>query len=83
MGPATELQTTPELRVILEPILLRAEQAAAVLAISERTLWQLTNDGEIPCVRIGEKGGGRRYRVEALRAWAAAREGAKLNGEAT
>ncbi len=37
----------------LRPLLLRPPEAARVLAISERTLWQLTRDGVIPCVRIG------------------------------
>jgi excisionase family DNA binding protein len=28
-------------------------QAAQMLAIGERTLWELTRRGSIPCVRIG------------------------------
>ncbi|MCI0637974.1 MAG: helix-turn-helix domain-containing protein [Gemmataceae bacterium] len=80
MTPTTT--NPPDLRptLQLEPILLRAEEAAAALAISERTLWELTQNGEIPCVKIGEKGRGVRYRVEALRAWAATREGVKSDG---
>ncbi len=35
------------------PLLLRARRAAEILAISPRKLWELTNRGEIPCVRIG------------------------------
>jgi excisionase family DNA binding protein len=35
------------------PLLVTVRQAAAVLAISERTLWALTKRGEIPVVRLG------------------------------
>jgi excisionase family DNA binding protein len=41
--------TAPE----VEPLLLTARQAAAALSISERTLWQLTRDGAVRCVRLG------------------------------
>ncbi len=41
-GPAPELAP-----------LLRAPEAANLLAISKRKLWELTNCGEIPCVRFG------------------------------
>jgi excisionase family DNA binding protein len=34
-------------------VLLNAAEAAKVLAISPRTLWSLTDTGELPCVRIG------------------------------
>ena len=33
--------------------LLRAREAAEMLAISERKLWDLTNRNEIPVIRIG------------------------------
>jgi excisionase family DNA binding protein len=33
---------------------LRPREAAAALGISQRTLWQLTKDGHIPCVRVGK-----------------------------
>ena len=48
------------------PLLLRAEQAAKALAISPRLLWTLTNDGTIPCVRIGRTV---RYDPNDLTAW--------------
>ena len=32
---------------------LRPSEAAKALSISPRHLWQLTKDGEIPCVRVG------------------------------
>ncbi len=34
-------------------LLVDAKRAAAMLSISPRTLWTLTNCGDIPCVRIG------------------------------
>lgn len=34
-------------------LLLTARDAAKALAISDRTLWALTKQGEIECVRIG------------------------------
>ena len=37
----------------LPPLLLDSQDAAQVLAISERTLWELTTRGEITAVRIG------------------------------
>ena len=52
------------------PLALRPHAAAKALSISERTLWQLTHDGHIPCVRVGN---GKKktvlYPTEALRDW--------------
>ena len=36
-----------------EPQLVTTREAAKRLCISERKLWQLTNDGMLPVVRIG------------------------------
>ena len=36
----------------LAPLLLSEREAARLLGISPRTLWQLRKDGEIPAVRI-------------------------------
>ncbi len=33
--------------------LLNARDACRALAIGRRKLWELTNTGELPCVRIG------------------------------
>jgi excisionase family DNA binding protein len=41
-----------------------------VLAISERTLWKLTNDGQLPAIRFGRIV---RYDLTDLRAFIAAR----------
>lgn len=52
------------------PLALRPREAAKALGISPRSLWQLTNDGKIPCVRLG--GGKRRtviYPIADLQAW--------------
>jgi excisionase family DNA binding protein len=52
-------------------ILLKSEEAAELLKIGERTLWQLTKEGKIPYVRVGKC---LRYRPEALREWARSQE---------
>ena len=46
--------------------LLRAPEAARLLAICTRKLWELTNRGEIPHVRIGRAV---RYDGQDLEAW--------------
>ena len=55
---------------VLSPLALRPREAAKALSISERHLWQLTHDGCIPCVRVGD---GKRktvlYPVADLQAW--------------
>lgn len=45
-------------------LLLTAREAAASLSISERSLWSLTNQGILRCVRIGRSV---RYAVDDLR----------------
>lgn len=52
------------------PLLLRPREAARMLAISERTLHDLTKCGDIPCVRVGRS---KRYSMVALRSWIEAR----------
>ena len=37
------------------PLLLTAAEAARALAISPRTLWALTQRGEIPALKIGRR----------------------------
>lgn len=49
-----------------EALLLTAAEAAKLLAIGARTLWRLTDDGEIPVVRIGRAV---RYDRRDLLAW--------------
>ena len=50
----------------IEPMLLTVRQAAKVLSISERTLFTLTQDGQIPAVRFGRSV---RYDPADLRRW--------------
>ena len=38
-----------------EPKLLTVKEVAEMLSISERTVWSMTNAGEIPCVRIRKR----------------------------
>ena len=45
--------------------LMTAKEAAALLAVSERTLWTLTKAGTIPCIRLGRS---IRYRLSELAA---------------
>lgn len=53
-----------------DPIALRPREAARLLGISERTLWQLTHDRRIPCAKIGRI---RLYSRAALERWLAER----------
>ncbi len=55
----------------VQPLLLTARQAAAVLSICERKLWELTARGDIRALRLPGRGKARaiRYDVEDLRAW--------------
>lgn len=45
---------------------LRAPEAAKAIGISERSLWSLTHDGDIPHFRVGTS---LLYPVDALRRW--------------
>lgn len=47
-------------------LLVKAPEAAALLSISERTLWALTNRNCVPHRRIGR---GVRYSPEELQEW--------------
>ncbi len=40
---------------VVQPLALRAEEAAKALGIGKTTLWSMTNRGEIPVVRIGRR----------------------------
>ena len=48
-------------------LLLNSREAARSLAISERSLWTLTQEGQIPVIRIGKRTV--RYAVDDLLAW--------------
>jgi len=55
---------------VATPLALRPRDAAKALGISPRLLWQLTKDGRIMCVRLGD---GKRktvlYPLADLQAW--------------
>jgi excisionase family DNA binding protein len=55
----------------LEDRALTIREAAQMLAVSQRTLFNLTSRGEIPCLRIG---GSKRYRLATLREFLARKE---------
>ncbi|PHS04369.1 MAG: DNA-binding protein [Blastopirellula sp.] len=46
--------------------LLNSRQAAKLLSISERKLWSLANEGDLPCVKFGRTV---RYDKEDIKAW--------------
>lgn len=60
------------------PTLLRAREAAEMLAVSPRKLWELTNRGLVPCVRIGRAV---RYDVRDLAAWIDEQKSGPIPGE--
>lgn len=66
-SPSAMAHEAPETRSLL----LRPAEAARLLAISPRKLWEITNTGEIPFVRIGRC---LRYAPAALAAWVTARQ---------
>jgi excisionase family DNA binding protein len=79
---ASDLMDIATMNPLQSPLALRPREAAKALGISPRHLWQLTKDGQIPCVRVGS--GKRRtvlYPVADLQTWltrqAAAQKGAE------
>ena len=52
-------------------LLLTARQAAEALALSPRTLWELTRRGDLSAIRVPGRGKARalRYAVEDLQRW--------------
>lgn len=62
----------PTAQVAAGRLLLTPHEAAAILAVSRRTLWSLTNAGVVPCLRIGRCV---RYSIPGLQAWIEANMG--------
>jgi excisionase family DNA binding protein len=66
----------------LASLALRPREAAEVLGISERFLWDLTRTGVVPCVRLGK---GKRqavlYPVSTLHEWLASQGPAVSSSE--
>jgi excisionase family DNA binding protein len=52
-------------------LLIKPGEAARLLEVSERKLWELTNRGDIPSVRIGRSV---RYSRRTLERWITERE---------
>lgn len=50
----------------LQPQLVRSQDAARFLALSDRKLWELTRSGNVPHIRIGRS---LRYDLDDLRRW--------------
>ena len=50
-----------------EPLLLKLRDAAELLQVSDRTLWQLSKDGDIPSIRVGVRSV--RYCRKQLQEW--------------
>jgi hypothetical protein len=73
---------TPESNPAPHSLALRPRAAAQALNISERLLWQLTNAGMVPCVKLGC---GKRktvlYPVPVLEAWLAQQAAASQEGQ--
>ncbi len=65
-------QNDATLPVVPPPLAVKPRDAAAMLGISERTLWTYTNRGDIPCKKLGRCV---IYPVDRLRDW--------LNGNVT
>ena len=49
-----------------QPLLVNAATAARLLGISERNLWQLKKDGNIPYVKIGKL---TKYHIPTIEIW--------------
>ena len=61
-----ESEGAAHVSLIREPLLLTAREAARLLSVCERTLWGLTDRGDLPAVRIGRVV---RYDPADLRRW--------------
>lgn len=53
---------------VVEPLLVRVEEAARILSLSRSTIYEMMDAGELPSVR---RGAARRIPVAALRDWVA------------
>jgi len=50
----------------VRPLLLNSREAAQLLSLSERKLWDLMATGEIPHLKVGRSV---RYAIEDLKSW--------------
>ena len=58
----------PKPTPMVEPLLVRVEEAARILSLSRSTVYEMLDTGELPSVR---RGAARRIPVAALREWVA------------
>ena len=63
---AVEPMPTPAPALMSMPLLLTEVQAAALLSLSPRKVWELAAGGAIPFIKIGSI---KRYRRADLEAW--------------
>lgn len=59
---------TTQTKPAIEPLLVRVEEAARILALSRSTIYQMLDSGELPSIR---RGTARRIPTAALREWVA------------
>jgi len=64
-------------------LLLRPREAATALAVSPRTLWQLTQSGQLSCLRISGRGRARaiRYAISDLQDWIAKTKASQVDAK--
>lgn len=72
-------KTTDRMALTSGAMLIRPRDAAAMLALSERTLWSMTQAGLLPCVRVGKS---LRYDPADLAAWVQRAKAGPLPGPA-
>lgn len=58
--------STTDTVAVVEPLLLKVDEAARVLSIGRDAMWHLVMSGEVASVRIGRS---RRVPTAALREW--------------
>ena len=72
-----ERTTTPQTEPATPALALRSREAAQALGVSERTLWEWTNRGDVPHIRRGKI---ILYPVAALERWLAEQGHAEAGG---
>ena len=72
-------KTTDRMALTSGPMLIRPRDAAALLALCQRTLYTMTKAGLLPCVRVGKS---LRYDPADLAAWVQRAKAGPLPGPA-
>jgi excisionase family DNA binding protein len=70
----------PASAVTPEPIQVGPREAARLLGLGERKLWELTKSGDIPHIKVGRLV---RYRIASLKRWSREQEVRTGQEEAT